>query len=177
MASCLAEALTPILQAFLEKTQKGFCPGRIGTEHVHSLTEQFYGALSKKKQMYLLSLDTARAFDSISHQFIHRLLPFIGMPAWVCNMVKGLLHQVTVIAAMVGPDATPIPIRRGVKQGCPFSPLLFILCFDVLLWRLARIGALDSYAYADDLALTTHCARRLLKALAIITSLASRASG
>ena len=58
----------------------------------------------------------------------------------------------------------------------PLLPLLFILCFDVLLWRLARIGALDSYAYADDLALTTHCARLLLKALAIIKAF-SRVSG
>ena len=176
IASCLAEALTPALQDFLEGTQKGFCPGRVGTEHVHELTRTFYASLSKKKQMYLLSLDTARAFDSISHHYIRALLRHIGMPSWVCFLVRGLLHNVTVVAMIAGANATPIAIHRGVKQGCPFSPLLFIICFDVLLWHLAREGALAAYAYADDLALTTTCARKLLRALSIIKAF-SRVSG
>ena len=168
VASCLAEAVTPALQEFLEGTQKGFCPGRVGTDHVHSLTQEFYSSLSRKRQMYLLSLDTARAFDSISHRFIKKLLPHVGMPEWVCNLVAALLNEVTVVAAMVGAAASPIAIKRGVKQGCPFSPLLFILCFDVLLWRLDKISQLKAYAYADDLALTTVSSRKLVKALELI---------
>lgn len=176
IASCLAWALTPALQGYLESTQKGFCPGRVGTEHVHELTQEFYAALSLKKQHYLLSLDTARAFDCISHVFIRKLLPHIGLPSWVCQLVSGLLHKVTVVAAIAGADATPIPITRGVKQGCPFSPLLFILCFDVLLWRLDKVESLKAFAYADDLALTTPSPARLLQALALIRGF-SRVSG
>jgi ribonuclease HI len=176
IASCLAAVLTPVLQTFLEKAQKGFCPGRVGTEHVHGLTEEFYGALTKKQQMYLLSLDTARAFDSISHAFIRKLLPHIGMPRWVCALVDGLLHKVTVVAAISGGAGKAIPICRGVKQGCPFSPLLFVLCFDVLLWRLAKLPGLKAFAFADDLALTTASPVMLLQALGHIRKF-SRASG
>ena len=77
---------------------------------------------------------------------------------------------------MVGKNALLIPIKRGVKQGCPFSPLLFVLCFDVLLWRLAKLGGLKAYAYADDLALTTTRPEGLIRALETIRAF-SRCSG
>ena len=175
VASCLASAITPLLQAFLEKSQKGFCPERVGTEHVHGLTSQFYGALSKKQQMFILSLDTARAFDSISHKFISTLLRHIELPEWAVKTVEGLLHKVSVKAMLAGEEASAIQIRRGVKQGCPFSPLLFILCFDVLLYRLKKTG-LTAYAYADDLALVARDTGRIEWALGVIRSF-SEASG
>ena len=175
VASCLASAMTPALQTFLDESQKGFVPGRVGTEHVHGITNGFYGALSRKEQMFILSLDTARAFDSISHKFIEKLLRRIDMPGWVVHLVTGLLHNVTVKAMMAGACATPIPIKRGVKQGCPFSPLLFVLCFDVLLHRLKR-EELGTYAYADDLALTTGGVRQVVNALRVIRGF-SRVSG
>ena len=168
VASCLAEAITPALQEFIEASQKGFVPGRVGTEHVHGLCGQFYSSLAKNKQLYLLSLDTARAFDSISHDYIRRLLKHIGLPLWVCAMVDGLLHEVTVLAAIAGAAATPIPIKRGVKQGCPLSPLLFVLCYDVLLWRLAKLRGVTAYGYADDLALTTADEGKLMEGLDLI---------
>ena len=159
--------MTPALQAFLDPSQKGFCPGRIGTEHVHGLANQFYGALSRKKQMFILSLDTARAFDSISHKFILKLLRHIDMPPWLVGVVAGLLHEVSVVAVMAGSAGSPIPIKRGVKQGCPFFPLLFVVCFDVLLVKLKDPGR-TAYAYADDLALTADRTGSLVRALSVI---------
>jgi hypothetical protein len=126
--------------------------------------------------MYLLSLDTARAFDSISHVYIRKLLAHVGLPPWVCNMVEGLLHEVTVVAAIAGAAASPIHIRRGVKQGCPFSPLLFVLCYDVLLWRLAFIQGIKAFAYADDLAVSTGSCTTLCGGLDLIRKFA-RVSG
>ena len=175
VACCLAAAITPLLQEFLEKSQKGFFPGRVGTEHVHGQTSQFYGALSKKQQMFILSLDTARAFDSIAHKFISTLLRRIELPDWVVQMVEGLLYKVSVKAMLAGEEATSIHIRRGVKQGCPYSPLIFILSFDVLLFRLTRTG-LTAYAYADDLALPSKGTGQIEWALGIIRSF-SKASG
>ena len=54
-------------------------------------------------------------------------------------------------------------IKRGVKQGCPLSPFLFILCFELLLRKLRSIGGPKRFAFADDLAILTsslHCSFR-----------------
>ena len=78
--------------------------------------------------MFILYRDTARAFESISHKFISKLLRHIELPEWAVKTVEGLLHKVSVKANMLaGEEASEIQIRRGVKQGClTFSPLLFM---------------------------------------------------
>jgi exonuclease III len=136
MATGLVRAITPALQAIIHKDQKGFVPGRVGTEHAHALTNSFYSALSRKQQRYILLLDTKRAFDTVSHTFIHSALASMGFTGWFCRAVAGLLHDVVVIPVLSTTTKHRIRIERGVKQGCPLSPLLFIICFDILLHQL-----------------------------------------
>ena len=165
VATGIVRAITPALQAGIHKEQKGFVPGRVGTEHVHALTTSFYSSLSRKQQRYVLLLDTKRAFDTVSHAFIHACLAAMGFAGWLCRAVAGLLHDVVVIPVLAEMTKHRIRIERGVKQGCPLSPLLFVICFDVLLHQLDSIGGMDKYAYADDLALELRSVKSLIKAL------------
>ena len=57
--------------------------------------------------------------------------------------------KVKWVGDLAGPS---IKIERGVKQGCPLSPLLFAICYDVLLRRLIAKPTVSPYAFADDLA-------------------------
>jgi ribonuclease HI/exonuclease III len=184
IAKALAETLAPALHATLDHDQKGFIPGRVGTDHVHALLNAFNTRLRHNKKHYVLLLDLSRAFDSVSHAFIHACLEKIGMPLWVREMVRGLLSEVSVLPVLCR-GGEGIVIERGVKQGCPVSPLLFVLCFDVLLFFLSKcasptlplpsapnhptpVRSPKKYAFADDLALSSKRFSALLLALPVI---------
>jgi hypothetical protein len=169
----VAKLITPALQTVISNDQGGFVPGRSGTAHVHNLTGGFYVALNKKRQSYVMLLDTARAFDTLAHSFIRLTLLRMGWATWLCNMVTALLTQVWVIPVLERATAHRINIQRGVKQGCPLSPLLFIICFDVLLFALSTIAGLKKFGFADDLALLTRSITRLIEALAQVTRFSS----
>jgi ribonuclease HI/exonuclease III len=168
VASAIVKAITPALQGCIHPDQKGFVPGRIGTEHGHKLTNSFYAALSRKQQRYILLLDTKRAFDTLSHTFIHTCIAAMGFAGWFCRCIAGLLHDVVVIPVLAETTKHRIRIERGVKQGCPLSPLLFAICFDILLLQLHIISAITKYAYADDLALEVRSITAMIKALALV---------
>ena len=54
-----------------------------------------------------------------------------------------------VLARLAGTTGWRLTMTRGIRQGCPFSPLIFAVVVDVLLRRLARVlqpgGRLESY--------------------------------
>ena len=151
VAKAFARAIGPALNAILHPAQKGFVPGRMGSEHIHDLNKRFYEALGRNEAYHLLFVDVKKAFDSIDHSFILHTIERSGLPDWLQNVVRGFLHRAAVYPIVTGNTNCLIPVTRGVKQGCPLSPLLFVLCYDPLLEALGQIT--DSCSTPDD---TTH---------------------
>ena len=156
IAKCLLNTIitTAVLPQVLDLSQKGSITGRVGLEHVADLSNAFYGAAESqdKVNLYALFIDTRKAFDSLHHEFIFEVLRRKGFPGWVISAVASLLHQVTVTPFFGELTDVWIGIARGVKQGCPLSPLLFALCMDPLL-RAIQSGApqMGVKAYVDDI--------------------------
>ena len=129
----------PAVDALVEPSQRGFLAGKNSTEHIVTINKLFYEAVVKKVSRILFLLDTAKAFDSIDHDWVLHVLERTGFPLWLRNFVKGSLHSVKVSPFFGGELADWIDILRGVKQGCPLSPLLFIIAYDPLLYHLAHL--------------------------------------
>ena len=143
---CIGDAVQQLIGDY----QKMFLPSRQMTDHIRHLNKLFYEAVQGNSDKYVLFMDNRKAFDSIHHDFIFASLEKQGFPAWVVSLVKNLME-----GAMVEPSLAPgfsISIERGVKQGCPLSPLLFILVYDILHHKLVKNESLEIMAAADDLA-------------------------
>ena len=102
--------------------------------------------MEESNDFYVLFMDTAKAFDSVDHDFIITSLRHLGLPCWFIKLVKGLLHDVKVKPAFRGAEDIWISIMRGFKQGCPLSPLLFVICYNVLLCKISEIEGVSPYA-------------------------------
>ncbi len=173
IARALTIAITPAVQATLHRNQKGFVPGRRGTEHVCDLSQLYYSRLSRKQQYYILFLDTAKAFDSLDHDFVKACVSKLGFPSWFSHVLEALFSNVNVFLVCGLIDVPPIAIHRGVKQGCPLSPILFAICYDVLLHYLLALDDSDGFAFADDLAFGAPDIASIAAALAIISVFSS----
>jgi len=119
---------------------------------------------------YLFLLDTAKAFDSIDHLWIKHILKHIGFPSWLLRFVNGALSNVSVSPFFGRGSSVSIDIERGVKQGCPLSPLIFIIAYDPLLYFLRTQTNNSYYAFADDLATAAYNISDLFPALTIINN-------
>jgi len=117
-------------------------------------------AESKNIAMCVLTLDFQHAFDSISHGYSIAILRSYGLSSHFTTLIKNLHSGATSSVQLNGHLHGPIPIRRGVKQGCPLSMVLYTLClqpfhsvlerrlFDVRIGRGSR--PVSVVAYADD---------------------------
>src|SRR6185437_6774477 len=137
----MARLLMPAAQAFLDPSQRGFLSGINGHAHTESINKFFYDGVEGDDQRYVFFLDTAKAFDSIDHAWIMAVLDKAEFPLWVRRFVRGSLANVRVTPFFGSLTGQWIPIERGVKEGCPLSPLLFNIAYDPLLYRLRLLAS------------------------------------
>ena len=109
-------------------------------------------ALRKKKTV--VYLDLSDAFNSVEHCLIFEALKQCNCPQWIIELIKSLYRgcKTTPINVKGEVLAGPVPVSKGVKQGCPVSGMLFNLVLDPVL-KKATTGSSICLGYMDDLAI------------------------
>ena len=104
------------------------------------------------RDYHILFLDFAKAFDSVSREYLLSLLQQVGMPRGYLNIINALFFNVRAFPSCGAKTNVWINMVDGLKQGCPISPIFFILAIDPLLTSIASLPQLDYKCFADDLA-------------------------
>jgi hypothetical protein len=93
---------------------------------------------ARKKPSVLLKIDISKTFDSVSWPFLLELLCHMGFLLRWTNWVSVLLSTASSKIALNGDHGQRICHARGVRQGDPLSPLLFVIVMEALNAMLAK---------------------------------------
>lgn len=84
----------------------------------------------------LVSLDQEKAFDPVHRSFLLSLLKHSGFGPLFLNCIHTLYSGANTRVIGNGFLSNKIPIMRGVQQGDSLSPMLYILCVEVLACKV-----------------------------------------
>ena len=167
----------------LTELQNGFRPNRRLEDNLFVITQCIEVARKQSRDLLTCFLDVAKAYDSVPHDQMLRCMADLGMPQEWTNLLRRLYADSSVIARLANTASDPVAVRRGLKQGCPLSPLLYMLYTSGLESALIKSGigfklqfmsegqpevwTLPGLVFADDIVLLAEDRHQLEKLVTI----------
>ena len=154
------------IERVLREEQAGFRSGRGCTDQIFVLRTIVEQSLEWNSSLYINYIDFEKAFDSIHHPSLWRILEAYGFPVKVINILKDMYAENQCCVRHNGEQSEWFHVKTGVRQGCVISPTLFLIVIDWvmrratvdrprgLVWGLT--ARLEDCDFADDIALLAH---------------------
>ncbi|KAL8117764.1 hypothetical protein AgCh_015597 [Apium graveolens] len=135
LAKVLANRMKSILPFIILENQPAFVQNRSITDNVlvafeliHHMSLKNHGVIGE----VALKLDISKAYDRVSWSYLRQRLITMGLyetwVEWMMMCVKMVAYNFCFNDSVIG----PITPRKGLRQGDPISPYLFLLCVEGL---------------------------------------------
>jgi len=131
-AKCLATRLAPKPKDIVAMNQSALIKGRAIHDNFRTVQLACRWLHSRKFPAVLIKIDIAKAFDSVAWPFLLEILQHIGFSRRWTNWISILLSTVSTKVLVNGRPERRIAHARGLRQGDPISPMLFIIVMEVL---------------------------------------------
>ena len=107
------------------------------------VNELFNEARRERSDIIALTIDCTNAFSSVPMKLITSALRQRGIPEALISIIKDTYEGASTKITTLKGTTDRILWRKGVKQGCPLSPLLFNLFLEPLFSAFRKVNADD----------------------------------
>ena len=180
-STIITERLKKVMDSIVHADQTCGVVGRSIFSNLH-LVRDLLDMIDKTDECRILvTLDQEKAFDRVDHAFLMGVLTRFGFGPSFRRWVSIFYSNVFSRIICNGRLTDPIFLQRGVRQGCPLSPLLYVLVSEVLSTQIRKFKDIEGFSlpgarglqfkisqYADDATNFVKSERSLCHLLSVV---------
>ena len=141
----ITDRLKQVMPSIVHSDQTCSVVGRSIFSNLHLIRDTLDMINKTDETGILVTLDQMKAFDRVDHDFLMRVLTKFGFGPSFCRWVSIFYSNVFSRIICNGKLSTPVFLGRGVRQGCPLSPLLYVLTSEVLANQIRKNPAIEGF--------------------------------
>ena len=201
----ISRLITTRIRKYIDKLtpigQKAYSKNRQCQEVVINILDEIAKCKKYNKKAALVSLDIKKAFDSLSHGYVIQVLQFFNFGPQITQWIKTICFGRKACIDLGSDTLSEIfDLERGNAQGDNISPFIFIMCYQILLFRIeydpliagivepsiphplppdfqVKQFARKIFVYADDANLLIKCEASTFRALTEVLKCYKKLSG
>uniref|UniRef100_A0A8C6P7A9 Reverse transcriptase domain-containing protein n=1 Tax=Nothobranchius furzeri TaxID=105023 RepID=A0A8C6P7A9_NOTFU len=159
-AKVLERRVRSIVESQIEEEQCGFRPGRGTVDQLYTLARVMEGAWEFAQPIHMCFVDLEKAYDRVPRGTLWGTLQEYGVGGFLLRAIQSLYQRSVSLVRIAGSKSDLFPVRVGLRQGCPLSPVLFITFMDRISRRSRGVECVEfggrrisSLLFADDVVL------------------------
>ncbi|KAK3558055.1 hypothetical protein QTP86_006473 [Hemibagrus guttatus] len=156
----LERRVRPLVTPQIQEEQCGFRPSRGTLDQLYTLHRVLEVSWEFAQPVHMCFVDLEKAFDRVPHGILWEVLWEYGVRGPLLRAVRSLYNWSRSLVRIASCKSDLFPVHVGLRQGCPLSPVLFIVFMDRISRRSqglegVRFGdhRISSLIFADDVVL------------------------
>ncbi|KAH9680916.1 reverse transcriptase domain-containing protein [Citrus sinensis] len=157
VAKAIANRLKHVLPNIISPMQSAFIPNRLITDNIivgYECLHKIRHCKGRKNGLVALKLDVSKAYDRLEWEFLEQTMKSLGFSQNWISLIMRCISSVTSSVIVNGAVSRVIRPQRGLRQGCPLSPYLFIIgaeAFSSLLQQAEHQRLIHGLSFGKEL--------------------------
>ncbi|KAL4318837.1 hypothetical protein GQ457_18G015900 [Hibiscus cannabinus] len=153
LAKVLAARLNRVSNDVIGESQFAFCPGKQITDCSLIANEIIDYTKRRGLSGVVFKVDFRKAYDSVDWAFLIFVMKKMGFGSRWCSWIQDCISSTMISVLVNGSSTKSFNISRGLRQGCPLSPILFNLVAEALsslLHKAVSCGLFNGIQVGND---------------------------